>query len=292
MLTGGGAKILDFGLAKWLGPDSDPAVSAAAVTAHPTLTQMGAVVGTIQYMAPEQVEGQPADARSDLFALGTILYEMTTGKKAFEGTSAASVMSAILTGSPTPIQTLVPLTPPALDRLVRKCLAKDPARRWQTAADLGDELAWIREDSRTTSGRVPLPVPTAPSATPTRLLWSVFATVIVLIIIGLGIVSRTQQPASRTAPMWVRAPDLNPNINVCPRLASLLGGQKANGRNAVLQLLPRALPRERSATRSATREMTGSDGLCGIGTESERETFRTIRKKERARQDSNLRPPA
>jgi hypothetical protein len=147
MLTATGAKILDFGLAKWQGTDMDPAVSAALATANPTLTQIGSVVGTLQYMAPEQVEGKPADARSDLFALGAILYEMMTGKKAFEGASAASVMSAILTASPPPVVTLVPMTPPALDRLIRKCLAKDPAKRWQTAADLRDELAWIESDS-------------------------------------------------------------------------------------------------------------------------------------------------
>jgi serine/threonine protein kinase len=98
MLTAGGAKVLDFGLAKWHAHEADSGISLAqaAVTAHPTLTQAGTVVGTIQYMAPEQVEGRAADARSDLFALGAIIYEMTTGRKAFEGTSATSVMAAIL----------------------------------------------------------------------------------------------------------------------------------------------------------------------------------------------------
>src|SRR5262249_45958054 len=108
MLTPGGAKILDFGLAKW----THPAVlnSAPIPTVNSTLTQTGMVVGTIQYMAPEQTEGKPADARSDFFALGAILYEMTTGRKAFEGTSASSILAAILTTTPPPMSTLQPMT--------------------------------------------------------------------------------------------------------------------------------------------------------------------------------------
>jgi Tol biopolymer transport system component len=145
MLTPSGAKILDFGLAKWTHPDVVD--SNALGTLNPTLTQTGVVVGTVQYMAPEQTEGKPADARSDLFGLGAMLYEMTTGRKAFEGTSASSILAAILTATPPPMSTLQPLTPPALDRTVKKCLAKDPAKRWQTAADLRDELAWIEGES-------------------------------------------------------------------------------------------------------------------------------------------------
>ena len=144
MLTPGGAKILDFGLAKWTHPDGQN--SGALATVNPTLTQTGMVVGTIQYMAPEQTEGKPADARSDLFALGAILYEMTTGRRAFAGTSASSILAAILTTSPPAMSTLQPLIPPAFDRTVKKCLAKDPAKRWQTAADLRDELAWIQSE--------------------------------------------------------------------------------------------------------------------------------------------------
>jgi serine/threonine protein kinase len=141
--------LLDFGLAKWHGGAPEAVISGVQAIAHPTLTDVGSVVGTIQYMAPEQVEGKPADARSDLFALGAIIYEMTTGRKAFEGTSATSVMAAILSFVPSPMTTVQPLTPQALDRLVRKCLAKDPAKRWQTAADLRDELQWIEEGTAT-----------------------------------------------------------------------------------------------------------------------------------------------
>src|SRR5262249_31662947 len=140
MLTPGGAKILDFGLAKWTHPDV--VNSGAIATVNSTLTQTGMVVGTIQYMAPEQTEGKPADARSALFPGGALLYERTRGRKALEGTSGSSIVGAILTTPPPPMSTLQPMTPPAFDRTVKKCLAKDPAKRWQTAADLRDELAW------------------------------------------------------------------------------------------------------------------------------------------------------
>ena len=101
-----------------------------------TLTEEGVILGTLQYMAPEQLEGKEADARSDIFAFGAVVYEMATGKKAFEGQSRASVIAAILEREPPPLTTLDPMTPAALDRVVKKCLAKDPDRRWQSAQDL------------------------------------------------------------------------------------------------------------------------------------------------------------
>jgi eukaryotic-like serine/threonine-protein kinase len=148
MLTASGAKILDFGLAKRHGTDSDAAIAAATVTVHPTLTQVGTVVGTLQYMAPEQVEGRPADARSDLFALGAILYEMTTGRKAFEGASPSGVVAAILSTTPPAMASVEPITPPALDYVVHRCLAKDPEARWQSARDVAADLNWIATDPR------------------------------------------------------------------------------------------------------------------------------------------------
>jgi serine/threonine protein kinase len=114
MLTTAGAKVLDFGLAKWRGSDPDCGTSGVQVTAPPTLTQIGSVVGTVQYMAPEQVEGKPVDARANLFALGAIAYEMTTGRKAFEATNASSVMAAILTSTPPPMFAVQPVTPRSL----------------------------------------------------------------------------------------------------------------------------------------------------------------------------------
>ena len=143
MLTASGAKLLDFGLAK----PSAALVSGITLTAEATkatpVTQEGVVVGTFQYMSPEQVEGNELDARSDIFSLGAVLYEMVTGKRAFEGKSQLSVASAILEKEPAPITSAKPLTPPALDHAIRRCLAKDPEERWQTARDLGLELKWI-----------------------------------------------------------------------------------------------------------------------------------------------------
>jgi len=144
MLTKAGAKLLDFGLAK-----ARAAVPGGAhpsmVPTTPPLTQMGAILGTVQYMAPEQIEGDEADARSDIFAFGAVVYEMLTGKKAFAGKSQASVMAAILNLDPPPMLPLVPLAPPLLDHVVTRCLAKAPDDRWQTARDVLHELRWATE---------------------------------------------------------------------------------------------------------------------------------------------------
>ncbi|MFY9532178.1 MAG: protein kinase, partial [Candidatus Acidiferrales bacterium] len=109
------------------------------------ITAQGTILGTLQYMAPEQLEGKEADARTDIFAFGVVVYEMATGKRAFEGKSQASVIGAILKDDPPPISSLQPMTPPALDRVVKKCLAKEPEKRWQAASDVCDELKWIAE---------------------------------------------------------------------------------------------------------------------------------------------------
>jgi len=148
MLTKSGTKLMDFGLAK-----SVPAVAAVSslgqtveitspLGSHP-LTERGLVVGTFQYMSPEQVEGKEADARSDIFALGSVLYEMATGKRAFEGKSNLSVASAILEKEPEAVTAIQPTAPPALDHVIRGCLAKNPDERWQSAGDIARELRWI-----------------------------------------------------------------------------------------------------------------------------------------------------
>jgi eukaryotic-like serine/threonine-protein kinase len=146
MLTKTGTKLLDFGLAK-LTQETTPAnISLSKLpTANDPVTAQGTIVGTLQYMAPEQLEGKGVDARTDIFAFGVVVYEMATGKKAFEGKSQASVIGAILKDDPPPIGSLQPMTPPALDRVVKKCLAKEPEKRWQGASDLCDELKWIAE---------------------------------------------------------------------------------------------------------------------------------------------------
>jgi len=149
MLTKTGAKLLDFGLAKLKRHGEQPAAAhlASAPTQSTPLTGEGTIVGTLQYMAPEQVEGKPADARTDIWALGGILYEMVTGKRAFEGPSAASLIGAILEREPATLLTFQPLTPPQLDRLVRQSLAKAPDDRPDTAHDVANELRRVRETS-------------------------------------------------------------------------------------------------------------------------------------------------
>jgi len=155
MLTKGGAKLMDFGLAKAAGAgvpaaaSSAPLLSAARTMsgASPVspLTMAGTMVGTIQYMSPEQIEGKEADARSDLFALGAVFYEMVTGARPFEGKSQISVASAILEKDPEPISAVQPLTPPAFEHIVTACLAKNPDDRFQTAHDVVLQLKWIAQ---------------------------------------------------------------------------------------------------------------------------------------------------
>ena len=144
MLTRSGAKLLDFGLAKL--KQTLALTGLSGLPTNDVLTTQGTILGTLQYMAPEQLEGNEADTRTDIFAFGAIVYEMITGKKAFEGKSQASLIAAILDRDPPALSTLQPMTPRILDRVLRKCLAKNPDDRWQAAADLLDELKWIAEE--------------------------------------------------------------------------------------------------------------------------------------------------
>src|SRR5215813_3629598 len=150
MLTKSGVKLLDFGLAKLAAPTTGVMSGVSMLPTTPkgsNLTAEGTILGTLQYMAPEQLEGKEADARTDIFALGAVLYEMATGRKAFSGTSQASLIGSILKDEPAPISTVQPMSPPALDRVIRTCLAKDPEDRWQSAHDVGSELKWIASGS-------------------------------------------------------------------------------------------------------------------------------------------------
>jgi Tol biopolymer transport system component len=159
MLTKTGVKLLDFGLAKAVAPASPQSglTSLPTVATPQNLTQQGTILGTFQYMAPEQLEGSESDARSDIFAFGAVLYEMATGKKAFAGKSQASLIGSILRDEPAPISSVQPMTPPALDRVVKTCLAKDPDDRFQTAHDVMLQLQWIAEGG----SQAGLPAPVA-----------------------------------------------------------------------------------------------------------------------------------
>ena len=192
MLTKSGVKLLDFGLAK----TSASAVKSSSATSLPTempraITQEGTILGTFQYMAPEQLEGREADARSDIFSFGAVIYEMATGRKAFDGKSHAALISAILKDEPAPIATIAPMTPPALDRVVKTCLAKDPEDRFQTAHDIKLQLQWIAEGG----SQVGLPAPVAQRRkSRERLAWGL-AAVAALAALGFAIGFLRRAPA-------------------------------------------------------------------------------------------------
>ncbi|HEV8239336.1 MAG TPA: protein kinase [Thermoanaerobaculia bacterium] len=194
MLTREGVKLLDFGLAKAVAADD---LSETALAGQPTLdtplTGEGAVLGTVQYMAPEQLEGKAVDARCDLFAFGATLYEMATGKRAFDGNSRAALISAVLRGEPMPISTWQPLVPPALEHLVKTCLAKDRDERVQSAHDVELQLQWIAEGGSQAD---------APAAVVSRrkgrerLAWVLAgASLLAAALLGLGYLRRAPTPA-------------------------------------------------------------------------------------------------
>jgi eukaryotic-like serine/threonine-protein kinase len=190
MLTQSGAKLLDFGLAKLKRGASGLGTPLSQLpTAKASITAEGAIVGTLQYMAPEQLEGKETDARTDIFALGAVVYEMATGEKAFESKSQASLIAKILETHPPPISSIQPMTPPALDRLVKTCLVKDPDERWQSASDLARELRWIADSGSQAGIAAPIPA---------RRWWIAWiAAALVLAALGGGwIVSRFRQPAA------------------------------------------------------------------------------------------------
>ncbi len=183
MLTKSGVKLLDFGLAKAAASPVQPSELTSQPTQLPqNLTQKGTILGTFQYMAPEQLEGKEADARSDIFAFGALLYEMATGRKAFEAKSQASLISAIMSSDPPPMSKVQPLTPPALDRVVSTCLAKDPDDRIQTAHDVRLQLQWIAEGG--SQAGVPAPV-VQRRRSRERLAWTI-ATVALVAAAGLS----------------------------------------------------------------------------------------------------------
>jgi len=198
MLTKDGAKLLDFGLARAEVPTTPLSETVTLLeTRDNTLTEKGVVLGTFQYMAPEQLEGKEADARTDIFALGAVIYEMATGKTAFSGNNRTSLITAILATEPPAMASLQPLTPPALERVVKICLAKEPDTRWQSAHDLRLQLQWIMEGG----SQAGLPAPVASrQRSREKIAWALVAVLtVVAVALGVGFLKRAPQPPPRTS---------------------------------------------------------------------------------------------
>jgi Tol biopolymer transport system component len=202
MLTQGGAKLMDFGLAKPLGMQNTgpasgtaPSFTAAATMSGPSpltpLTTAGTMIGTIQYMSPEQIEGKEADARSDIFAFGAVLYEMAAGKRPFQGKSQISLASSILEGDPEPIRTLKPMTPPAYEHVVNVCLRKNPEERYQNAHDIKLELQWVATERPAAAAALAAP---APARRPFAWIAAIVATLLLGMIAGF-LLHRAAPPA-------------------------------------------------------------------------------------------------
>jgi Tol biopolymer transport system component/predicted Ser/Thr protein kinase len=190
MITKAGAKLLDFGLAKSTTQQVNP--DGPTLAHDKSLTQEGTILGTFQYMAPEQLEAEEADARTDLFALGAVLYEMATGRRAFQGKTRTSLIAAIVGSQPQPVSQIAPLSPPALDHVIQKCLEKDREDRWQSAHDVAAELQWIATLSTQT---------TKPTASRTAKLATAAAIVLALALAAVAMmyVRARNAPARRSA---------------------------------------------------------------------------------------------
>ena len=198
-LTKERAKLLDFGLAKL---QAEAITGMSDETRTTPVTGAGTIVGTLQYMSPEQLEGKEADARSDIFAFGATMYEMVTGRRAFSGDSKASLIGSIMRDEPRAISELQPTSPPALDRLIKKCVQKDPDRRWQTAGDLRDELEWIA--SAGSQAGVPAPV-SSRRRFHLRLSWGLLAiTGVVAVLLAVLHFSQTE-PVHKTSRFAISA---------------------------------------------------------------------------------------
>jgi eukaryotic-like serine/threonine-protein kinase len=192
LVTKSGVKLVDFGLAK-----ASAELAADMATVGGPATGVGTILGTLQYMSPEQLEAKDADARSDIFAFGVVLYELITGKRAFEGDSPASIIASILKGQPPPISQLCPMTPEGIDRVVQTCLEKDPDKRWQSAREVKHALDWVSLDARVTPDQQ---APTKASRRSLRLWQGATAAALV----AVGVMAWTNRPPAPASAVPVR----------------------------------------------------------------------------------------
>ncbi len=256
MLVKSGAKLLDFGLAKLQAAET-PTNLSALPTEQANLTAEGTILGTLQYMAPEQLEAKEADSRTDIFAFGAVVYEMATGKKAFEGSSQASLIAAIMGQDPPAMSELQPMTPSFLDRVVKRCLAKEPDERWQSASDLMTGLRWVTEVGTSADS---LPAVTAPVAWKRAIPWSIV--VVMALVAGVAIWSLTRPKpllvkrlVVTTAPAASFLDTVRTDLTISPDGRYIVYVAKSNG---TTQLYSRALDefiaKPIPGTEGATRE--------------------------------------
>ncbi|MGB6430516.1 MAG: protein kinase [Candidatus Acidiferrales bacterium] len=273
MLTKSGIKLLDFGLAKFSAPAAAGAVPDAAtmlttrLPAVPSkpLTQEGSIVGTYQYMSPEQLEGAEADARSDIFSFGAVLYEMATGKRAFDGKTTASVIAAVLAAEPKPISALQPMTPPALERLVKICLAKDPDERFQSAHDLSLQLKWISEAGSQAGVAAPV---AAHRRSREKIAWALAAAGLLLAAVLALVFARSylNQPQPRVTRFLISPPSevaswLTTTLSPDGRLLALVGVSKDGTRRIWLRPLDSVAAQPLPGTEGALSPFWSPDGL-------------------------------
>ncbi|HZI94085.1 MAG TPA: protein kinase [Patescibacteria group bacterium] len=267
MMTKTGTKLLDFGLAKGIGPASGMSNLTASPTLTSPLTAQGAIVGTFQYMAPEQLEGKEADERSDIFALGALIYEMATGTRAFDGKTQASIIASILKEEPRPIREAMPACPATLDRLVRQCLAKDPDERIQSAHDVRLQLEGIVEGGATEIESAAAAEGPAPSRTRERIAWGI-AALATLAAIGMtaAVMSRTEstQPlviSSIPAPTGTVIQSNVPSLALSPDGRQVVFVARGTGGNGLwLRSLDSPKPRLLAGTEDAECPFWSPDG--------------------------------
>jgi Tol biopolymer transport system component len=268
MLTRTGAKLLDFGLARTAAGGTPPISGAAGVSSQMAtalgqegrpLTSQGTILGTFQYMAPEQLEGTDADARTDIFALGALLYEMATGKRAFEGRSKTSLIAAIVTSHPPSIASVTPMTPPALDHVVRRCLEKDPDDRWQSAHDVAAEMQWISEAGSQAGVAAAINIR---RRTREGLAWSLAAALgVAAVVVGIASLSRLSGPAPRAFRATLLPPPdnalipfdqqgltLSPDGRMLAFVASTADSRKQIWLRSVTEMEARAVPETAGAS--------------------------------------------
>ncbi|MGH9443957.1 MAG: protein kinase domain-containing protein [Thermoanaerobaculia bacterium] len=251
MLTKSGVKLLDFGLAKMAAVPQSVAEASSLPTegfVSQPLTEKGTIMGTFQYMAPEQIEGSEADARTDIFAFGCVLYEMATGRKAFSGKSRVSLIGSILKDEPPAISSIQPMTPPALDRLVQTCLAKEPEDRFQTAHDVKLQLKWIAEGGSQAGAPA---VVVSRRKTREKLAWGLSGILfLAAALLAIGYVRRAPQPATPVrfqlvlpeGMSVVEAPRISPDGKLLAFSATNAGGQTQIWLRPLEALDPRPVP--------------------------------------------------